>query len=94
MASSYKPDIGTVLALNTGAVITGSTTVTVEVKKPSGTTASWPAVVGSDTYSVEHTVTFGDFSEAGTYILQAKIIIGGNTWYGSSVNYIVLEAFT
>ena len=93
MLSSYQPDIGTVIALNTGEVITGADACSIEVLKPSGATASWLSVVGADTQSVEHTVTVGDFDELGQYILQAKVSIGGGTWLGSSIGFKVKAVF-
>lgn len=91
--NSYKLDIGTVVALNTGSTITGATPVSIEVKKPSGAVASWPGVVGSDTQSVEHTIIAGDLSEAGAYILQAKVTMGQSVWYGQAVAYQVQDIF-
>jgi hypothetical protein len=88
----FKPDIGTVISLDTGAVITGYT-VTIEVKKPNGTTASWTATIGVDTKSVEHAIASGDLTESGTYQLQAKVSSGGNTWYGSTASLVVKDMF-
>jgi hypothetical protein len=93
MSNSYKTDIGTVITLNVGVVIVGASPVTVEVKKPSGVSASWPATVGADTKSIEHIVVAGDFSESGTYIMQAKVVIGSSVWLGQSVKYLVQETF-
>lgn len=92
MTTSYKPDIGTVISLSVGSVITGAT-VSIEVKKPSALTSSWPGVVGADTQSVEHTIIAGDLTEGGTYTLQAKVIIGSYVWYGASVAYVVKDLF-
>lgn len=89
MTKSYKPDIGTVVSLNTGTVITGASAVSIEVRKPSGLVETWAGVIGSDTYSVEHTIAAGNLTEAGIYILQAKVVIGSGTWYGDSVSYEV-----
>ena len=92
MLSSYQPDIGTVISLNTGAVITGAACA-IQVLKPSGATAVWPAVVGADTMSVEHQVTAGDFDELGAYTLQAQVSIGGGNWLGASVAFKVKDVF-
>ena len=50
---SYKPDIGTVISLNTGVDISTGTLFSIEVKKPSTTAVSWAATLGADHYSVE-----------------------------------------
>lgn len=90
---AYKPDIGTIISLNTGVTITGAT-VTIEAKKPSGVTASWGAVISTDNQSVEHTVVAGDFTEAGVYNLQAKVSLGGNLWYGNTTQLTVKSLFS
>lgn len=93
MTKIYKSDIGTIISLNTGATITGATGISIEVKKPSGATASWAAVVGMDTVSVEHTIATNDLDEAGDYIIQAKLTLGGGTWRGESVKLEVRDIF-
>jgi hypothetical protein len=94
MNNVYKPDIGTVISLNTGQVITGGTLLSIEVKKPSGALASWQGFIGADTRSVEHTILAGELDEAGDYILQAKLSLSGGTFRGKSVELPVLEIFT
>lgn len=93
MATTYKPDIGTVISLNTGVVIAGASAQSIEVKTPSGRVLSWAAVIGSDTYSVEHTLVGGDLTESGRFILQAKVTLGAGTWYGQAVPFDVKEQF-
>ena len=93
MSKIYKSDIGTIIQLNTGATITGATGISIEVKKPSGATASWTAVVSTDAMSVEHTIGALDLDEAGDYILQAKLTLGGGTWRGASVKMEVKDIF-
>jgi len=93
MSNVYKLDIGTVISLNTNVVISGATALTVEVKKPTGAVVAWAATVGADTKSVEHTIAVGELDEAGDYILQAKLTLGGGTWRGKSVQLSVLEIF-
>jgi hypothetical protein len=90
---SYKPDVGTVVSLNTGTVITGATPVSIEVKKPSGAVASWAGTIDADTMSVNHTIASGDLTESGEYILQAKVTLGANVWYGQSVVFIVKDIY-
>jgi hypothetical protein len=94
MTGSYKPDIGTVIALDTGVSILGASAVSIEVKKPSGATVSWVGAVGADNQSVEYTILAGDLTESGTYKLQAKVVIGSGTWYGQTTDYSVKELWT
>jgi len=93
MSIVYKPDIGTVISLNTGQVITGATALSIEVKKPSGALVSWAGAIGADTKSVEHTIVANDLDEAGDYVLQAKLTLGGGTWRGASVELEVRDVF-
>lgn len=93
MSIVYKPDIGTVISLNTGQVITGATALTIEVKKPSGTVASWPCTIGVDTKSVEHTVVANDIDELGSYLLQSKLTLAGGTWRGATVVLEIKDIF-
>lgn len=93
MSASYKLDIGTIISLNAGAVITGAIPVSIEVKKPSGAVASWSGAIGADTRSVEHVIASGDFNESGDFILQAKVTLNGGTFYGKSVVYKIKEVF-
>ncbi len=83
----YQGDLGTVVKVSilendTGAavVVTGATAITIEVQKPSGAVQSWPATVGADTTSIEHTIVAGDLSETGRYKLRPKFTLGG--WSG------------
>ena len=83
----YQTDIGTVVNISilendSGAavVVTGATSITIEVQKPSGATASWTSTVGTDTTSIEHTIVAGDLTEQGYYKLRPKFTLGG--WSG------------
>lgn len=89
----YKADIGTVIELNTGVVLTGMSGLYIEVKKPSGALASWTGAIGVDTKSVEHTITSGELDESGDYILQAKATLGVSVWHGDPVMLAVKDLF-
>lgn len=94
MSKIYKSDIGTVISLNTGVIITGATGLSIQVKKPSGTVVSWDATIGADAKSLEHTTAINDLDEAGDYILQAKLTLGGGTWRGESAKLEVKDVFS
>ena len=89
----YKGDIGTIISLDTGIVITGATAITIEVLKPSNIVSHWASIIGADTRSVQHTIVTGEFDEIGTYILQAKLTLAGGTWRGESVKLVVRDIF-
>ena len=89
----YKGDIGTIISLDTGIVITGATALTIEVLKPSLIVSHWASTIGTDTRSVQHTIVTGEFDEIGTYVLEAKLTLAGGTWRGESVKLIVKDLF-
>ncbi len=81
--SSKKPyvgDIGTDIILDVHEDLTGAT-VGISVRKPSGTTAVWPAAV-HESRSVRHTAAAGDFNETGVYRVQPVISLADGTWSG------------
>lgn len=88
---AYVGDIGTVILLDTGIIITGATALTIEALKPSGAISHWTATVHTDNRSVKHTIVSTEFDEPGTYILQAKLTLGGGTWRGESTKLVIKE---
>lgn len=93
MSGIYKGDVGTIISLNTGVVISGATALSIEALKPSGAKVSWSGIIGDDTKSVEHVITAGELDEAGDYIVQAKLTLGSGIWRGASVTLKILDAF-
>ncbi len=89
----YLTDIGTVISLNTGVALAGST-VSVSVRRPDNTLVSWPGTIDADGQSVDHTIIAGDLTVAGNYTLQAQVVIGADTWSGDSTTLIVKPAFS
>mgnify|MGYP000844646023 CR=1 FL=1 len=76
----YVGDIGTDLVVDVTEDLTGAT-VGLSVRKPSGITVVWQAVV-HESRSVRHTVAAGDFNEAGVYRVQPVISLADGTWSG------------
>jgi len=96
--NSYSSDIGTVVSLNTGSVISGASSYSISVKKPDGTTTTWSAILDTtDTtnQSLAHTVIAGDITIGGMYVLQAVVnFSSGAVFYGQSVVYRVNVAYS
>lgn len=94
----YKTDIGTLVRLNivehaTGAAVTvtGATSASIEVQKPSGVTTSWSAAVSSTAVAIEHIVSSGDLDETGHYLLRPKFTLGGWSGRGRAAVVEVLD---
>lgn len=80
MSKVYVGDVGTVIRLDVGEDVSGST-VSMKVRKPDGTETAWSASVNaSDSTKIDHTTVSGDLDQAGVYELQASI--DGASWDG------------
>lgn len=98
-------DAGTTIALtivdqSSTAVDLSSSTFTahsIMFQNPAGSTATYTvsAFSGSGTSGVIHyTTTSTTFTTAGSWRMQAKIVIGSNTWYSESVKFRVFPNLT
>lgn len=89
----YVGDTGTQIILDCGQDISAATAISVELRKPNGSTASWAATAsGSNAISV---VTGGAnaLSLAGTWLLQAKVTLPTGVWRGETAQLVVYAAF-
>jgi len=78
----YVGDIGTTIVLDVGADITGAT-VSMRVKKPSGSIVTWDATVTDDATGISHTTAAGELNESGAYRVQAVVALADASWSGS-----------
>ena len=74
-------DEGTVITVDTGASLAGTSVHVIDVTKPDGETVSWPAQVVDDQF-LEYTAEAGDLSQAGNYIVRARIESTAGKWRG------------
>lgn len=93
MSKAYVGDIGTIIQLDVGTNVTGATSITVECIKPSGIESHWPAVIGVNPNTIEHTILPGEFDEVGVYLIQAKLSLGSGTWRGETVKLTVFDKY-
>ena len=77
------------IELDTSYDISAATSAKILFQKPDGTTGEFIAVV-SDTTKVSYTVDESDIDQAGTWIMQAYVEIGGLKGYGGKA-YITVE---
>lgn len=87
----YVGDIGTEILLDTGVNITTATVHNIKYKKPDGTTGTWTGTV-KDFTKISYTVQAADLDQAGTYTLQAYVVMVGY-WSGETVTFIVYGDF-
>ncbi len=92
MAKVYIDNEGSDLILDCGTVVTGATSITIEVLKPDMTTASWAATVYGTNY-IKHTIVTDDFDQAGLYKLQASFTLGAWIGRGDTAELIIHRLF-
>ena len=98
MSKIYVGDVGTVFDLNadpnsTGLDLTGYT-LKVEFLKPNGSSIERTAALKpASTSIVRYTIVSGDLDTAGTWYVQIKATLGGNTWSGETDSFTVYAAF-
>lgn len=77
----YTGDTGTIVRLDTLTDITTATSLTIKVKKPSGTCTTWVAQLEGTT-TLKYVSVSGDFNESGNYKLQPLVAMPGFTGSG------------
>lgn len=87
----YVGDTGTAIKLDTEAVLSGATALSIMALKPDGTTVEWPATA-VDT-SVQRLTAAADLDVPGTWRLQAKVVNPSGEWLGETVKLKVYPAF-
>ena len=89
----YVGDVGTEIIVDCGTAITGATDLKLKVQKPDATTAEWTATIdGTD--NLKYTTIDGDFSVAGTYLVQASLTLSGWTGLGETAHFIIYDPYT
>jgi hypothetical protein len=93
MSQVFVGDVGTIIQLETGVDLSSATTVTIRVKKKGEkhqiSVEEWTGTVASTT-KVRHVSAAGDFDVAGTYLLQAHVLMPSWEGYGGIVELPVL----
>lgn len=92
MNKVYVGDTGTQLILDCGTSIVGSTTRSIEARKPDGSLVSWGATQeGSN--SIKYVSEPSSFDQSGTWRLQAKVTMPSGIWLGQTVSLVVHPKF-
>jgi hypothetical protein len=92
LSKVYLGDTGTLLVLDTLQSLAGATAVSIEARRPNGTTVSWAGTVVEST-KVQHTSLAGTFDLAGDWKLQARVTLPTGTWAGEAVALRVYRLF-
>lgn len=88
----YVGDIGTQIVLDCGQDISSATARSIEVRKPDGSTASWPATASGMT-AIAYVTLAGSLDMPGPYRLQALVTLPSGTWRGETAQLSVYAAF-
>ena len=94
MTKIYIGDIGTILTIDAqdadaAAIDLTGMTLSLDVWKPGATTSvSWPGTI-SGTTSITYTAVSGDWSLAGEYRIQAKVMDGADPLRGATYRFDV-----
>jgi len=93
MIKIYQDDVGIALTVATGFTLTGGT-VSLKVKKPSGTHVTWAATVDPlDAKNLVYTTLLGDLDEMGKYYLQSFAVLSGQTLRGETTEIEIYGPF-
>ena len=92
MSKVYTGDTGTVIVLDCGQDISAATGRTIEVRKPSGATASWSAVAEGTT-GIKFTTMADSLDQSGDWRLQARVVTLSGAWRGEAVTLTVHPNF-
>ena len=93
MDAVYVGDVGTVITVDCGVDVSSASSLALAVRTPLGNETTWPATLASAT-TISYTTLAGDLSEAGTYLLQAKIDMGSWSGLGATAKLVVRPKFS
>ena len=68
--------------LDTTVDITGASSATIKYEKPDGTKGVWEGSI-YDTTKVKYDIEEGDLDDVGIWKVQAVVVLGGLTGYGT-----------
>ena len=92
MAKVYIGDANTDILLDCGINVTAAQSRRISVLKPNGDQLDWPAFL-SGTNLIGYTTNADTFDMAGTWKLQAHVIIGQGEWRGETAKLTVYASF-
>ncbi len=89
MNKVYVGDTGTEILLDTGANLTGNSSLQILVRKPNNTTVLWDAARVGSTSVIKFVTLSNTLNVAGTWKLQAKVTIPGWSGHGETFTFTV-----
>ena len=91
MSNIYQNEVGKTIQVKTGYDITGAT-ATLIVKKPDATIVDWSCSIDSGGEGASYVSGAGDFSQAGTYFFQLKVVTTGSQTLYSNTFAVTVQA--
>ena len=89
MSKVYVGDDGTEIMLDTGADLTGNTSLQISARNPDGVTVLWPATQVGSTSVIKCITSPTTLNIAGTWKLQAKVAIPNWSGHGETFAFVV-----
>lgn len=91
MAKYYKGDHGTIILVDVKEDIRTATSLVLKVKKPNATaTVDWVGTLSGIT-KIKYIVKSKDWNVAGTYKLQAYVVMPGWVGRGDTTSFVIEE---
>lgn len=88
----YVGEYGMPLELRCGIELPDAAQLSIEARRPDGTTRSWPAVAFGGT-SIVYILQEGDISLAGSWRLQSRVAFPGGERFGATAVLSVLPRY-
>lgn len=86
----YVGDVGTAIVLDCVEDISAASALAIQVLKPDGSTATWPAVAEGTT-ALRFDTLAGTIDMWGLWRLQPVVTLPGGTWRGKLAELFVYE---
>ena len=88
----YVGDTGTEIVLDCGTDVSTASARAVRVRKPDGSTQTWPATAEGAT-AITAVAAAGAFDQRGVWRLQAEVTTTAGKWLGQTVRLPVYAAW-
>ena len=87
-----KDTIGLTIYIETSKTITGATSITLNVRKPSGIDVEWTGAVVYGTTQLKYLTLSGDLDEDGWYLIYPSLTLGDFQGDGTPDRFLIQDA--
>ena len=95
LGTHYTGEIGVLVQCDTGIVLTGATSTSINVFLPNGSSATWIATVVSAPNGIssvlQYTTQTGDLYYPGTYSVQPSVVFSNWSGFGEIGTFTIYE---